>query len=287
MSFNRGFDPDEERLALAKRRREENSGFGYESSQRPYGANRPTEGFGFYGNVEPPGSGYSPDPGPASTGAWDVPQGAPTASSQYNRSAQIPERTPAPPGQMTQPVYPTPPHRQTDIARNIPTLSPEDMRVLSECNRESFYTRCLPLGIGFCFGVNMMEKQLKLPLRGYRYFLAGMLGWLVGKMSYKHICEEKLMNSSSDSPFVQLLRKKYRPDSYDSTLSSDFPQADFSSYPSSEFGPPASAEFVDPFKPKDDVTQEPLSDYSEVKPSQRFTTYDELRAKNRAGYRPL
>ncbi|XP_076345010.1 OCIA domain-containing protein asrij isoform X2 [Tachypleus tridentatus] len=91
-------------------------------------------------------------------------------------------------------------------------FTPEELRVLRECNRESFYYRCLPLaasamllvqyGIKKGFLQSSPRWSSTLKLVG-----AGFAGWIVGKISYQSHCEEKLMHLPN-SQIGEILRKK-------------------------------------------------------------------------------
>ncbi|ODM95832.1 OCIA domain-containing protein 1 [Orchesella cincta] len=69
----------------------------------------------------------------------------------------------------------------------------EEMRAIRECNRESFYYRCLPLGTAM--GLSAYY--------GVRY----VLGYFLGKFSYQSVCAEKLM-ALPNSQLGEVLRKQ-------------------------------------------------------------------------------
>ena len=89
-------------------------------------------------------------------------------------------------------------------------LDPEDMRILRECNAESFYRRCLPLALAGNI-LTFMYYQNKPPATGRRfwpYFGVTMAAWVGGKFSYRSKCEDKLINAGHRSALVDAIRKK-------------------------------------------------------------------------------
>lgn len=100
-------------------------------------------------------------------------------------------------------------------------LTPDELKVLQECNRESFMYRALPLGLGAAVAVQYGTKMGYLtPHPKYGPYIkmmgAGFVGWMVGKFSYRRQCEEKLMRLPN-SVIGEALRRKYgmaSPDSF-------------------------------------------------------------------------
>jgi hypothetical protein len=89
-------------------------------------------------------------------------------------------------------------------------MSPEDMRILRECNSESFYKRCLPLGIAGNI-LTFMYYQNKPKATGKRfwpYLTVTLAAWIGGKISYRSKCEDKLLNAGHRSALVEAIRKK-------------------------------------------------------------------------------
>lgn len=91
-------------------------------------------------------------------------------------------------------------------------LSPEDMKVLRECNRESFRNRCLPLLMAGNLLVYMFYQN-KAPATGNPRRIGAYVGvsvgaWILGKISYRSKCEDKLMNAGHNSTLVEMLRKR-------------------------------------------------------------------------------
>ena len=133
----------------------------------------------------------------------------------------------------------------------------------------------------------------------WNYMATGFAGWLLGKFSYRKICEDKLVNSGSNSPLVKAIRRR-RGMITDGNIMFVFLQfviymkfllefqsgnkinedeqfqdwqKDSKGYGASEFAD----EKEDSFPNKDDLELQEPPKYS--------VTYDDLRAKNRSGYR--
>ncbi|XP_077519443.1 OCIA domain-containing protein asrij [Amblyomma americanum] len=92
-------------------------------------------------------------------------------------------------------------------------LTPEEIRVLQECGRESFIYRAVPLGLAAAIGVQYAVKAgYMAPHPKYgpyvKMFGAGFVGWMIGKFSYRRQCEEKLMKLPN-SVIGEALRRKY------------------------------------------------------------------------------
>ncbi|CAB3258830.1 unnamed protein product [Arctia plantaginis] len=91
-------------------------------------------------------------------------------------------------------------------------FSPDEMRVLGECNRESFMQRSLPFAtfLGLGAYVAVQKGHLKPNARFGavpKVTLAVMAGYFVGKLSYQQACAEKLM-ALPGSYIGQLLRER-------------------------------------------------------------------------------
>jgi len=91
------------------------------------------------------------------------------------------------------------------------TLTPDDMRILRECNRESFMQRCLPLmtAANLLTYLYYQTRATSVPGRKFgAYIGVTILGWVAGKMSYRSKCEDKLINAGHNSKLVEVIRKR-------------------------------------------------------------------------------
>ncbi|XP_055606726.1 OCIA domain-containing protein 1 [Uranotaenia lowii] len=91
-------------------------------------------------------------------------------------------------------------------------FSPEELKVLQECNREAFFQRSLPLGTAAGLGVWYAVKQghLKGNVRfgaAPKVILGVTLGYFLGKVSYQTKCAEKLMRLPN-SRLAEMLRQR-------------------------------------------------------------------------------
>lgn len=88
----------------------------------------------------------------------------------------------------------------------------EELRALNECNKESFYTRSLPISVILGFGTYSALKNgfLKPNIRFGavpKVSLAMLIGYCIGKISYQQKCAEKFMNLPN-SYIGQVLRDR-------------------------------------------------------------------------------
>uniref|UniRef100_T1IRH9 OCIA domain-containing protein n=1 Tax=Strigamia maritima TaxID=126957 RepID=T1IRH9_STRMM len=183
-------------------------------------------------------------------------------------------------------------------------LTPEEIKVLRECNRESFYFRCVPFSTVAMASVHFAVKSGYLrpnPRWGsaFKVMTAGFIGYIVGKFSYQQKCVEKIMQLPN-SHLGEALRKKQERGNYDK-LDIDIGEslrsaqrtgaADSSNFnyePVDRIGVDTDKNIV--YEGLDDSMRPTLDSESTVKddvptpvPS-RYTTYDELRDKNRSEY---
>uniref|UniRef100_A0A2H1VFX2 SFRICE_001128 n=1 Tax=Spodoptera frugiperda TaxID=7108 RepID=A0A2H1VFX2_SPOFR len=91
-------------------------------------------------------------------------------------------------------------------------FTPDELRVLGECNKESFFQRSLPLGTTFGLAAYYAaQKGYLKPNPRFGPFpkvtLAVVVGYFIGKMSYQQACAEKLM-ALPGSYIGQLLRER-------------------------------------------------------------------------------
>ncbi|XP_047115554.1 OCIA domain-containing protein 1 [Schistocerca piceifrons] len=180
-------------------------------------------------------------------------------------------------------------------------LTMEEVRVLRQCNRDSFYQRSLPFAtiLGGTTYLAVKSGYFKAhPRFGAtpKVIVAGLLGYFVGKVSYQSRCAEKLMQLPN-SRIGEALRQRKRQGNQEiltmdpsfgagvslptfgslDTFSDVGPQHDLDS------GYPASEGLDDTYRPTLDSPA-----FEEEMPlpeaQQRSTTYEELRRKNREEY---
>lgn len=184
-------------------------------------------------------------------------------------------------------------------------FTPEELRVLKECNSESFFQRCLPFST--IFGAATYYAVKTGYINGNRRFgalpkvtAAVVVGFFLGKFSYQRKCAEKFM-ALPDSKLGHLLRARKQgflddrdPSAVPNiTLSpfggmgmtdsySDIPPSPPSG--SYDYGStPLSEGLDDSFRPS--VDNPIILHEQEMPPEQKHvTTYDELRKKNREEY---
>lgn len=181
------------------------------------------------------------------------------------------------------------------------TLSAEEMRVLKECNRESFYKRCLPVSafLGSATYLGVKNGFLK-PNLNYgatpKVIFSVVIGYFIGKFSYQSKCAEKLMQLPN-SQIGEMLRQKRRGNLRENNDSAFNPGLSLT-----PFGNLSSADVYSDLNPNNSLdldTTRPenpgLDDYyrpsldnpvfgeeEEMPPVQKYTTsYEELRKRNR------
>ncbi|CAK1554045.1 unnamed protein product [Leptosia nina] len=173
-------------------------------------------------------------------------------------------------------------------------FSPEELRVLQECNNESFFQRSLPLGTLFGLGTLLGVQQGHFkPNPRFGAFpkvtLAVIVGYFLGKLSYQQACAEKLM-ALPGSYIGQLLRE--RKEGKFSSTRAPAPPTMFGASPGdiySDAGPGNSLD-LDTDRPLfTEDTYNSNSDYSkplepELSPARPVLSYDELRRRNRGEY---
>ncbi|KAG9509501.1 Regulator of microtubule dynamics protein 1 [Fragariocoptes setiger] len=156
-------------------------------------------------------------------------------------------------------------------------VSSEDMRTIRQCNRDSFFYRCIPLGVASCSALYYYNIKKSAPQSIPKFILAGMVSWIVGKLSYRSQCEDRLISSGSMSPFVQYLRRNRGLDYLNTAPSTATGSSEFAWDDSST---------TSGFVPDDPMIQ----DQTNVSPSTLHPsssqpgaqmTYEQLRAQNR------
>lgn len=92
------------------------------------------------------------------------------------------------------------------------SLTKEELRVLQECNRESFWYRSIPACL-FCVGITQIavNKGYLKPHPKYGAGLktlgAALLGYILGKISYQNECRKKIM-ALPNSQLAETLRQR-------------------------------------------------------------------------------
>ncbi|XP_039763828.1 OCIA domain-containing protein 1 isoform X2 [Pararge aegeria] len=91
-------------------------------------------------------------------------------------------------------------------------LTPDEMKALEECDKESFYQRCLPFSTLFSAltyaGIRLGHLKPNPRFGAFpKVTLAVIVGYFLGKLSYQQACAEKLM-ALPGSYIGQLLRDK-------------------------------------------------------------------------------
>ncbi|KAL3285186.1 hypothetical protein HHI36_019305 [Cryptolaemus montrouzieri] len=180
----------------------------------------------------------------------------------------------------------------------------EEIRVIKDCNRESFFKRCIPiggiLGFGTYYGVKAgyFKPSPKLGAAP-KVIVAVIVGYFVGKFSYQQKCAERLMQLPN-SQLGEILRQRRRgnlQESLDSNFGSGLSLAPFGNISSSDtysdIDSRQSATYdIDTNRPQLDGLDEsfrPSVDnpiYEEEMPpvQKHVTTYEELRKLNREDY---
>ncbi|XP_075678244.1 OCIA domain-containing protein asrij isoform X2 [Dermatophagoides pteronyssinus] len=187
--------------------------------------------------------------------------------------------------------------------QGVPAISPEDIKILRECSRESLVYRCFPITAALCTALMYTARTRQIQPRFYHYLGTIFFGYFAGKLSYRSVCEDKLIKSNSNSPFVQSIRKQFDP---------NMPQAfeSSSAQPSTSFGKPYAGnigsstgirEFDDHDssfnRSKDSYIHDPFhdqksSDFStdigdDNSSSGGNTSYENLRARNRSAFKNM
>ncbi|XP_055624310.1 OCIA domain-containing protein 1 isoform X2 [Toxorhynchites rutilus septentrionalis] len=91
-------------------------------------------------------------------------------------------------------------------------FSPEEQKVLQECNREAFYQRSLPFGTACGIGTwYAIQRGLLKPNVRFgaapKVMLGVTIGYFVGKVSYQNRCAEKIMQIPN-SRLADIIRQR-------------------------------------------------------------------------------
>nr|CAI5836125.1 unnamed protein product [Callosobruchus analis] len=191
-------------------------------------------------------------------------------------------------------------------ARRQPTpykFTPEELRVLRECNKEAFYQRCLPLSALFAsaayYGVKTGYFRPNVRFGPTPKVMVSIaIGYFLGKMSYQKKCAERLMQLPH-SQLGEILRQRKRgnvQEGFESGIGPSMALAPFSGMDStsvySDINPNSSLD-IDTTRPEAPGLEDyqrpsldnPLVYEEEMPPEQKsITSYEELRKKNREEY---
>ncbi|XP_055492390.1 OCIA domain-containing protein 2 [Leucoraja erinacea] len=74
------------------------------------------------------------------------------------------------------------------------------VKIIKECKSESFWFRAVPLSLGsMLVTTGLMHKGILSPSKKYgpipKVALAGILGFMIGKISYMGVCRKKFQNA--------------------------------------------------------------------------------------------
>ncbi|XP_065160677.1 OCIA domain-containing protein 1 [Atheta coriaria] len=182
-------------------------------------------------------------------------------------------------------------------ARDPYQFSPEEMRVMRECNKESFFQRCIPigslLGFGTYFGVK--NGYIRGNIRygaAPKVTMAVIIGYFLGKFSYQQKCAEKLMQlpNSQIGEMLRQRRKGNFTETLEPGIGPGMALAPFSNMGGSDtysdVKPSSDLDTTRPNYEGLDDSHRPSVDnpiYEEEMPplQKQATTYEELRRKNR------
>lgn len=193
------------------------------------------------------------------------------------------------PSSRESPVHPAGPYQ----------LTREEKRVLQECNRESFFRRCVPfmtaLGLGAYYGVHLGYFKGNTNYGAVPKVATGLvIGFIAGKLSYKNKCEEKILRLPGGRLKEAVLTARKTKSGISSSTPNDGGYA-MPSYAdgSVSFNEPRpgsdmdTERHIDTFDDSFKIRQDFPDDAEHGLPSptgSQFTSYDELRNRNREEY---
>ncbi|XP_037947162.1 OCIA domain-containing protein 1-like [Teleopsis dalmanni] len=181
-------------------------------------------------------------------------------------------------------------------------FSSEELRVLRECSTESFLQRSLPFGTGFgllaYFGVKRGYFQPNSKFGAVpKIILGATVGYFLGKFSYQQKCAEKLMQlpNSKLAEMIRLRRNGKLKDGLLSGFSSIttpnandmYTDMDPNEYNVLDFDSDSRSsimELDDLYRPSLDSSSSSYETEIPLPAAKAFTTYEELRKKNREDY---
>ncbi|XP_005096218.1 OCIA domain-containing protein 1 [Aplysia californica] len=209
-------------------------------------------------------------------------------------------------GQPPSQVYSTAQRVGQDGQQNVPTdnasagpggqpmqLTDEEKDVMRECERESFYLRALPMSAGAMAAAQMLVRSGRWqphPTLGSfpKTAVLGAIGYLVGKIMYLPVCQQKILDRIPNSNLGVAVRKaKGIPDPAAQESEWEPPASPpklRDEYKSFDSNPPSSSSqpegLDDRFRPSMDREVKEREQQEEKK----SITYDDLRRRNRQEY---
>lgn len=97
---------------------------------------------------------------------------------------------------------------RTSISVDQPDqLTPDETRILEECDRESIIYRSLPLGILTFFATQyaMTKNIISTKAKWLKLGTGLFAGYIIGKMSYAPACRKKILTQIPNSNLAQLI----------------------------------------------------------------------------------
>lgn len=177
-------------------------------------------------------------------------------------------------------------------------FSPEELKVLKECDVESLLQRSIPLGVGFGVGTwYAAQKGFIKSGSGAKIFGACLVGYFLGKLSYQQKCAEKIMRLPN-SKLAEMLRRRKKGEFFESfTPDGGLSLAPFSSatdvYTDEnmkqhqqnaldlDVDRPSNFGLDDTFRPTIDTPDRNFNDNLPLEPPKSSVSYEELRRRNR------
>ncbi|KAG6461871.1 hypothetical protein O3G_MSEX012915 [Manduca sexta] len=105
-----------------------------------------------------------------------------------------------------------PPIRNVTHPLRYYEFTQDEIKALEECDKESFYQRCLPFSTMFAtvtYAAIRYGHLRRNPHFGAvpKVFVAAFLGYFYGRISYLNNCDEKLRNLPANSHLGNVMRK--------------------------------------------------------------------------------
>jgi len=86
-------------------------------------------------------------------------------------------------------------------------LTPDETRILQECDRESTIYRSLPIGILTFFAIQyaMTRNIISTKAKWFKLGTGLFAGYIIGKMSYASACRKKILTQIPNSNLAKLI----------------------------------------------------------------------------------